>query len=131
MSDGAGVLVLACGSRTWPAPDVIAQAIATLPDRFPGRAVTVMHGGARGADQIAGAAAADAGLAVEVHRADWARDGNAAGVLRNLRMFERHPDLVLAFWHYRSRGTAHAVTQAKKRGVPVEVWESREGPSCR
>lgn len=119
------VLVLACGSRDWPAADVIDQAIATLPGRFPGRVVTVMHGGARGADVIAGRAAAEAGLPVQVHRANWAL-GKRAGIVRNLAMLDRQPDLVLAFWHHRSRGTAHVVHEARARGIQVDVWDGRE-----
>jgi len=36
-------------------------------------------------------------------------------------MLDWEPELVLAFWDGRSTGTEHTITEANRRGIPVEV----------
>ncbi len=112
--------VLICGSRTWADEAAIQRA---LEDLSPGPA-TIIHGGARGADQLAGRIAARLGYAVKVYEADWSR-GKRAGPERNLRMLDSKPDLVLAFWDGQSRGTAHTIAEARRRNIPVGVARAR------
>lgn len=84
--------------------------------------VTIIHGGARGADTLAGEAAKWFGWDCEVYPADWKTHGKAAGPIRNKQMLdEGKPDLVLAFLAPNSRGTANMIKQAKDRNVPVEI----------
>lgn len=115
--------VLVCGSRRFPDPFTVSLAIdetmRSLAKRWPD--AEVIHGGAAGADAMAGAAAERHGLSVRVVHADWERHGKRAGILRNLQMLDEPPDAVLAFWNGQSAGTAHTVTEAKKRGIPVRV----------
>ncbi len=81
---------------------------------------TLIHGGASGADTLAGMWAKEWGVTEWVHPADWAKHGNAAGPIRNQDMLERgKPDLVVAFPG--GRGTADMVRRAKAAGVPVRV----------
>lgn len=112
--------VLFCGSRTWVESIPIYRHIAALD---PGD--VVIHGGARGADSIADGAARRSGLTVEVYRADWPREGKAAGPIRNQRMLtEGRPDRVIAFrMPGESRGTDDMVRRARAAGVPVEIVE--------
>jgi hypothetical protein len=56
-----------------------------------------MHGAARGADRLAGAAALRLGLEVVEYPADWKRHGRRAGYVRNEQMLAAGPDLVVAF----------------------------------
>jgi hypothetical protein len=88
------------------------------------RACIVIHGDANGADRMAAAAAARHGHTLRPMPADWEREGNRAGILRNLRMLDERPELVIAWWDGQSRGTAHTITEAKKRGIPVEVHKA-------
>jgi hypothetical protein len=111
------VNVLVCGSRDWPSFDVIAYALRQLP-----RGSTVLHGAARGADQMAGTLARGLGFYVWEFPADWRGQGRRAGILRNLAMLDTEPDLVLAFQRNGSRGTQHTIDEARKRGIPVEVF---------
>lgn len=108
--------VLVCGSRTWDDADAIVDRIGKLP-----RGTTVIQGGAEGADLIAGRAAFVRGLRTKTYRADWARLGRRAGIVRNLEMLDTGPALVIAFWDGESRGTAHTIREAQRRGIPVEV----------
>jgi hypothetical protein len=108
--------VLVCGSRTWHRDDIIKARLAQLP-----RGTHVIHGGARGADQMAATIATALGFTVDVFWPDWVRDGVRAGIERNKVMLDQQPDLVLAFWKGGSTGTGHTVSEAGKRGIKVEV----------
>jgi hypothetical protein len=108
--------VLVCGSRSWDNPTAIRRRLTDLP-----RGAEVIHGNARGADQDAGTFARALGLRETAFPADWRGKGRRAGIIRNLAMLDQKPDLVLAFWDGRSTGTAHTITEARRRGIPVEV----------
>jgi hypothetical protein len=78
----------------------------------------IIHGGARGADTLAGRWGQCNGSPVERYVANWDRDGNPAGILRNIRMLkEGKPDVVVAFPG--GTGTAHMVKIAREAGVIV------------
>ncbi len=109
--------VLVHGSRARTGHDPIRAAIAALASGS-----TLLAGGAAGADRIAEQLARARGdLEVRVARADWARHGRRAGVLRNLAMLCQRPDRVLAFHAANSAGTAHTIREARRRGIPVDV----------
>ena len=112
--------ILVCGSRTWINRDVIREKLSD----FTGD-VTVIHGGARGADSIAAEVSCDYGFEVITFYANWEKWGRFAGVIRNLQMLEENPDLVIAFWDGVSRGTAHTIKEAKKRKIPVNIVRSK------
>jgi len=123
------VRVLVCGGRYWNDAEAIRRELVAL-----GPSVEcVIHGGADGADTLAGRVAAELGIPVRVFRAEWDRYGRAAGPIRNTRMLdEGQPDLVLAFHAdlSRSRGTADMVAKARARGIPVRVVDSRSRSLC-
>lgn len=119
------VRVLVCGSRDWEDEDEIADVLADL---IAGAPVTIVHGGARGADYIAGKIAEFYGYAVEVFPADWERYGKRAGFIRNVAMLDTRPDRVVAFQRNGSRGTQHTIDEARKRGIPVDVHSSAKTP---
>ena len=113
--------VLVCGSRDFEPESRIVARIGQLPE-----GTTVIHGDARGADRIAARVAESLGLEVEAYPADWKRHGRRAGIERNLLMLDgADPDAVIAFWNGKSRGTAHTIREAEKRGLPVEVIRGR------
>lgn len=110
--------VLVCGSRNWEDYPAITERLAELP-----RGTTIIHGGARGADQMAGRVADRLGFEVVQFLPEWnGRSGynRRAGLERNLVMLDENPDLVIAFWRDGSTGTGHTVAEARKRGIPVE-----------
>lgn len=109
--------VLVCGDRNWTDEDGIRRVLKGLIEPL-----VVIHGGARGADSLAGKVAEELGHEVEVYPADWQRYGKAAGVLRNQQMLdEGKPDFVLAFHAdlSRSKGTADMVRRAVAAGITV------------
>lgn len=121
--------VLCCGDRNWTDAGLIEDAVALVARQAPGTGLVIIHGGARGADDLAGTLAAAYGLECLIFPADWAKYGRAAGVIRNQQMLdEGKPDIVLAFHDdlTRSRGTADMVRRARKAGIDVRVvshWE--------
>lgn len=70
------------------------------------------------ADELAGRWAKKRGHHFEVFVAEWAREGRAAGPLRNQRMLDTKPDGVVGLPG--GTGTAHMCRIAEEAGV--KVW---------
>ncbi len=113
------------GDRNWTDTKIIRRELS----RFP-KGTRVIHGAARGADEIAGRVATELGFEVMAFPADWPKYGRAAGPIRNQKMLEflmrqdpEEPKLVLAFHRNlgRSRGTADMVKRARSAGVEVKI----------
>jgi hypothetical protein len=80
----------------------------------------IIHGGARGADRLAGEWGKNSGLPVIEVAANWSRYGNAAGSIRNGWMLDLcFPTYAVAFSG--GTGTADMVRKCKARHVPVWV----------
>ena len=79
--------------------------------------LTIITGGARGADTLAQQIALESRYGTETWRADWKRHGKGPGPIRNQQMLDAGADLVLAFPG--GRGTADMVRRAREAGVPV------------
>lgn len=78
----------------------------------------LMQGGAKGVDALASEwASYRPEIQRYVCRADWEKHGRAAGPIRNKRMLEWKPDLVVAFPG--GSGTANMVKLATDAGVEV------------
>lgn len=112
--------ILVCGSRDWTDERAITDALLPYQAGFPSDPL-VIHGAARGADEIAAWIAENLGLPTRAFPADWKTHGKRAGFLRNLQMLDEEPDLVIAFQRNGSRGTQHTIDEARRRGIPVEV----------
>lgn len=124
--------VLVCGSRDWGWENrhVIEDRLRQLLGQH-GHGLVIVHGACsrpvtvagrvyeQSADMLADAAAKHLGLAVEPHPANW-KLGRRAGPIRTNQMFDSGIDLVEAFQRGNSPGTAHAIREAKRRGIPVE-----------
>ena len=111
--------VLVCGSRNWTNAGAVQRELIKLPPD-----TEIIHGGARGADRLAGIAAAKLGLAVKVFWANWEEYGKAAGIIRNKQMIDENPDLVIVFTKdlATSRGTADTVRRARGKQIETRVF---------
>lgn len=110
--------VLVCGDRNWTDQAAIYKRLALLD-----MSTVVIHGAARGADVLAGDVASRLGFRVVAVPADWDLHGKSAGIIRNRKMLDMKPELVIAF-HMdlsKSKGTADTVREARRRGIPAEV----------
>ena len=111
--------VLFTGDRNWTDRESIRKRISILPSD-----TEIVFGDASGVDYIAGTEAVIQGYKVNgPHIADWNKHGRAAGPIRNRKMLDQKPDLVIAFHPFLdgSKGTKDCVNEAKRRGIPVEV----------
>lgn len=80
--------------------------------------VVIIHGGASGADSLAGEWAEYNNALLEVYYANWHRHGRAAGPIRNEQMLrDGKPDLVVAFPG--GRGTKDMVSRARRAGLAI------------
>jgi len=124
------MLILATGSRTYTDLKMVAKTLHRYREvrGKPEEAIersqetpTLLHGGADGADKLAEKVARHLGWNIDRRPAEWDRYGKRAGFVRNLKMLDEEPDLVLAFWDGRSKGTAHCIAQAVRRGLYVVI----------
>lgn len=115
------VTVLVCGDRNWSDHKTMFDRLASLSP------TTIIEGGCRGADKMAGKWATVAGVNLYEVQAEWDLYGKRAGPIRNRKMLDMGPDLVLAFHndYENSRGTRDCVEEAKRRGIPTEIVQSQ------
>lgn len=87
--------------------------------------VTVVSGGARGADTLAERYAHERGYQVRIFPADWNRFGKSAGYRRNRQMHEFIAQFsdrgCVCFWDGNSRGTAHNFDLANEFHTPLRI----------
>jgi len=122
-------VVVITGSRYWTHQRPIQDAVQG--------ADLVMHGCARGADQIAGMAAQYLQIDELVFRARWKPDGKAAGPRRNERMAAwaahlrdgGHDVRCYAFPLRESVGTVDCIARMRVHGILTTVFGESEGRS--
>jgi YspA, cpYpsA-related SLOG family len=109
--------IIVCGGRDYQDRTSLFEALDDLHAEY--GIDLIIHGNARGADQLAGQYATDRGIPVHSYSPDWSL-GRKAGPLRNQRMIDDgKPDAVLAFPG--GRGTDDMIRRACKAGL--KVWQ--------
>lgn len=110
------------GSRGFDQPHIIRNAVRRWMVLAP-EGVTIVSGGARGADTMGGEVAKELSLPTIIHLPDWDRFGRSAGFRRN-ELIVADADVVLAFFAPGplSNGTKHTVALAHKAGKPVFIY---------
>ena len=87
--------------------------------------VTIVSGGARGADSLAEKYAVDNGYPCVVFKADWRQYGKSAGIVRNEEMHRFIAQYkkrgCVAFWDGQSKGTYSNFDLAKKYNNPLRI----------
>lgn len=92
-----------------------------------GRPRAIVSGGATGADRLAAAYARGRGIPLVEFKPDYAacrtpQERRVAPLLRNARIIEA-ADVVIAFWDGRSRGTADALSRARRAGLARHIYD--------
>lgn len=113
--------IIVCGGRDYNDMRAVYKALDAMAAK--GEIGMIIHGGAEGADTMAGAWAFQRCVPCLSVPADWGQHGKAAGPMRNQKMIEMVVDGVVAFPG--GAGTADLVARAKKASVPV--WEPYRG----
>ena len=109
--------ILVCGGRNYADREAVFRALDEVCIDNPDCAVTVIQGGADGADALAREWCNARAIPCLNVPADWKAHGRAAGPLRNQRMLTYKPHLVIAFPG--GRGTADMVRRAEIAGIEV------------
>lgn len=88
--------------------------------------ITIVSGGADGADKLAERYAKERDYALKVFTAEWSKFGNSAGYKRNEDMHRYISQFthrgVVAFWDGFSKGTAHSFELAPKFHNPIRIY---------
>ena len=115
---GEEMRVLVCGDRNWTDKSLIHEHLSSITNLE-----LVIEGAARGADRLAGQVASEMGVPVQEFPADWDTFGKAAGPIRNRKMLDLKPDLVVAFYSdiSKSKGTKDCIFEANRRGIEVRL----------
>lgn len=116
--------ILVTGSRDWEDAAIIEAELNKAWRRFGcSPDVTLVSGNCpTGADHIAEQVWYTLHLPVELHPANWAKFGKAAGPLRNREMVALGADLCLAFIKNNSKGASQCLALAQEDGIPCAVW---------
>lgn len=118
--------ILVTGSRNWTDEQSVTMGIYSLGLLVvEWSEITIVHGGAQGADTIADRVARTFGAQREIHRPDYKTgDPKTAPLRRNDLMLDSGIALVLAFMLGAPErgGTLYTVNGAKKRGIPVVLY---------
>lgn len=84
--------------------------------------VTIVSGGANGADSLGERFAKEFGYNLKRFPADWDKHGKSAGFIRNAQM-AKYADACIVFWDGKSRGTKHMIDLANKEKIKLRVVE--------
>jgi hypothetical protein len=122
-----GVRVLVCGGRAFDDWTLLSKTLSEAACDAGCKIALIIHGGASGADAMAGRWALANDVPCMVFPADWKTHGKAAGPIRNAEMLTKGvPDCVVAMPG--GRGTSDMVRKAEAAGVPIyQARQSKEG----
>jgi hypothetical protein len=91
--------------------------------------VTIISGGANGADKLGERFAKENNIECKLFPANWDAYGKSAGYKRNLEMAYYAKEMygvLIAFWDGKSRGTNHMIDIAKQLGLNVYIFSYNE-----
>ena len=115
--------VLVVGSRTFRDYEQLAEVLDRVAQGY--EKITIVSGGAQGADALAKRYAKEKGYGYKEFPAEWDKYGKSAGYKRNEQMHEYIAQFddrkVVAFWDGVSKGTQHSFDLAKKYNNELEV----------
>lgn len=84
--------------------------------------ITIISGGARGADTLAEKFANEFGFKKIILKPDWDLYGKRAGFVRNAKIVD-NCDILFAFQINKSKGTQHSINLAREKCKEVYVFE--------
>lgn len=115
--------ILVVGSRSFNNYTLMEQYLdKEIGDR---KDITIISGGAKGADTLAIDYAKSKGIRYKVYWADWNQYGKRAEYIRNELMHsiiaQKEERKVLAFWDGQSKGTKHSFELAQKYKNEIDI----------
>lgn len=88
--------------------------------------LSVLSGGCKGVDTIAADICIHLDIPVRIFMAQWSL-GRQAGPIRNARMLEENPDIIVAIHPciMESRGTKDMINKGIKKKVPCHIYDMK------
>jgi hypothetical protein len=115
--------LIVAGGRDFNDYDLLSRVLIAIADvELADKAVSIVSGVARGADQLGLEFARHHDVKLYAFLADWDKYGKRAGFLRNEEMGQ-FSDGLLAFWDGKSRGTKHMIDYMHSLNKPVIVHQ--------
>jgi len=112
--------IIVAGTRTFNDYELLeANLINILKGKRPSE-VTIVSGGARGADSLGEKFARKYNCWLKIFPAEWDRYGKSAGYIRNADM-AKFADACIVFWDGVSKGTKHMIDLADKHNLNLYV----------
>lgn len=123
MKENNAFKLIIAGSRTFNDYDVLKKEVDEFLSEISAveMPIEIVSGGATGADSLGERYAKERHLPIRVFKADWDKDGKAAGPIRNKEMAKYSHGLV-AFWDQKSSGTANMIAVASINGLAIKVY---------
>lgn len=120
--------VIIAGSRDFDDYALLKQKMDHFLSETP-EEITIVSGGARGADSMGERYARERGYALARYPAEWGKYGKSAGYRRNAVM-AANADALVAFWDGRSPGTRHMINLSREQGLMVRLVLIGAGAQC-
>lgn len=111
--------IIVAGGRDFDDYEKLCSALAQVVCMSP--ELEIVHGGAKGADSLAGHWCWRQHVGYRIFLPDWDKHGKRAGPLRNAEM-ARYAEMLIAFWDGKSRGTHDMIRRALSEGLEVHVY---------
>jgi hypothetical protein len=115
------VRILVTGSRNFTNRETVLEILSEYWEEGVEDTVLI-HGGARGLDELAADVAFQLGWVEELHFAEWERFGKSAGHIRNQAMVDSGADVCIGFPMAGSRGTWDCLKRAADAGIPTRIF---------
>jgi hypothetical protein len=113
-------VVIAGGRDFNDFPMLCAEMDKLLVEQIKTNKITIISGGARGADTLGERYARLKNFGLIKMKADWNEHGKKAGFIRNKEMLHS-ADGVVCFWDKKSKGTGHMVNITKGSLIPLRI----------
>ena len=113
------------GSRSFNDYKLLSQQLHFILKHSKIEEVTIVSGGARGADSLAEQYANEHNLMIKVFKPDWETYPKTGGFIRN-KQIEEYSDMCIAFWNGKSNGTKHTIKLFADAKKPTTIVMFKE-----
>lgn len=110
------------GSRSFLNYNFLKEKINDYKDKNSLSNITIVSGGAVGADKLSEQYAKEYNHEMVVFEPKWKEYGKSAGMIRNKEII-KNSDIVIAFWDSKSKGTKNSIDLAKKNKKDLIIFK--------
>jgi len=111
------VRILITGGRTYQNKEKVFRILNEYKEADHIGLITIIHGGAAGADSLANEWGKENNMPIEVYKAEWDLYGKAAGPIRNKLMASKNIDFAIAFPG--GKGTRNMISICSKNNISI------------